>query len=109
MSLNRYAAKRDSSEPLIVQALEAAGYDVQRLPKPADLAVRRPWYPRGLNMILEVKTPRGKVGTLRVRKTQIAQNLFIGRGGAITVGTPEAALEALHAFEVYQGGPYGGP
>lgn len=109
MSLNRYAAKRDISEPPIVEALEAAGYTVQRLAKPVDLAVRKAWYPRGVNFLLECKTPQGKVGTLRVRKEQVTQNAFVADGGAVKVGTPEAALEALHAFEIYQGGPYGGP
>lgn len=44
MSIHRYAAKRDLSEPLIVKHLEAAGYEVHRLAKPVDLAVRRGWY-----------------------------------------------------------------
>lgn len=99
MSLNRFAAKRDESEKGIVSALEAAGYTVQRLAKPVDLAVRRAWYPRGVNVLLEVKTPRGKIGTLRVRKTQAAQNAFVESGGAIKIGTPEAALEALRHWE----------
>lgn len=100
MSLNRYDAKRDTAEPLIVSALTSAGYEVQRLPRPADLAVRKPWYPRGVNLLLEVKTPQGKLGTLRVRKSQTAQNAFLERGGALKVGTPEAALDALRYFEL---------
>lgn len=100
MSLNRYAAKRDAAEPLIVQTLERAGFHVERMAKPVDLAVRKPWYPRGINALLEVKTPLGKIGTLRTRKTQVKQNAFIERGGAIKVGTPEAALEALRMFEL---------
>lgn len=109
MSLHRYAAKRDTSEPGIVSALEAAGFDVERMSKPADLLVRRPWYPRGVNLVLECKTPRGKLGCLPVDTRQTAQIRFIGRGGAVTVGTPEAALDALREFEVYQGGPHGHP
>lgn len=109
MTIHRWAAKRDSSEPLIVDALEAAGFDVERMSKPADLLVRRPWYPRGVNLVLECKTPQGKTQRLPVDKRQVDQARFLGRGGAVTVGTPEAALEALHAFEVYQGGPYGSP
>lgn len=109
MSLNRYAQRRDTSEKSIVDALESAGFDVQRMSKPVDLAVRRTWYPRGVNILLECKTPRGKVGTLRVFKKQVLQTRFIDRGGAIKVGTPEAALEAMHAWEVLHGGPYGSP
>jgi len=99
MSLQRWAAKRDTSEPAIVRALELAGFHVERLAKPVDLAVRRGWYPPGVNVLLEVKTPRGKIGTLVVRATQVAQNQFIDRGGAVKVGTPEAALAAMQIFE----------
>lgn len=39
MSLNRYATKRDRSEPEIVRTLEDCGFSVVRLDKPADLLV----------------------------------------------------------------------
>jgi Holliday junction resolvase len=39
MSLPRYAAKRDVSEPEIVSALEQCGFSVERLDKPVDLLV----------------------------------------------------------------------
>lgn len=39
MSLNRYATKRDSSEPEIVTTLEQCGFSVVRMDKPADLLV----------------------------------------------------------------------
>lgn len=39
MSLNRYATKRDRSEPEIVAALEQCGFSVVRLDKPTDLIV----------------------------------------------------------------------
>lgn len=99
MSLHRYAAKRDECEPAIYDALIAAGFDVLRSAKPADLHVRRAWYPRGLNILLECKRLHGKAQKMRVDKRQTAQNAFIERGGAIRVGTPEAALEALRHWE----------
>lgn len=39
MSLNRYATRRDASEPEIVIALEQCGFSVVRMDKPADLLV----------------------------------------------------------------------
>jgi hypothetical protein len=39
MSLNRYAKKRDASEPEIVSALLQCGFSVERLDRPVDLAV----------------------------------------------------------------------
>lgn len=108
MSMHRWDAKRDASEPLIVQGLEAAGYTVQRLSKPVDLAVRKAWYPRGVNFLLECKTPKPN-GALPKRKDRAAQNAFCAAGGAVRVGTPEAAIDALREFEVYQGGPYANP
>lgn len=99
MSIHRYAAKRDTSEPSIVAALESAGYEVERLSKPVDLRVRKAWYPRGINMLLECKTPTAS-GRVPIDKRQIAQNGLIARGGALRVATPEAALDALWHFEL---------
>lgn len=39
MSLNRYAKKRDASEPEIVTALQQCGFSVVRIDTPADLLV----------------------------------------------------------------------
>lgn len=39
MSLNRYAKKRDASEPEIVSALIQCGFSVERLDRPVDLLV----------------------------------------------------------------------
>lgn len=96
---HRHDAKRDDAEPAIVDALQTAGFEVERMGKPVDLAVRRAWYPRGINVLLECKTlkPNGKFPSLD--KRQEKQNSFIERGGAIRVGTPEAALEALRHWE----------
>lgn len=99
MTLNRFAQRRDLSEPDIVKYLEAAGFRVLRLAKPADLSVRRDWWPRGSAMNLEVKTPT-KTGRIVVDKRQLVQNDFIARGGSVVVGTPGEALQALRDFEL---------
>ena len=52
----RYNAKRDENEPEIVEALEAVGASVLRLDD-VDLLVGF----RGINYLLEVKTPKGKL------------------------------------------------
>lgn len=54
MSLHRRAARRDSNEVQIVDALRAAGYTVQRLSEKGcpDLLVGG----RGVNVLMEVKT-----------------------------------------------------
>ncbi len=42
MTLNRYAAKRDASEPEIVTALKGCGFSVYRIDQPVDLLVGVP-------------------------------------------------------------------
>lgn len=42
MSLNRWAKKRDASEPEIVSALLQCGFSVERLDRPVDLLVGVP-------------------------------------------------------------------
>lgn len=56
MSLYRRAAKRDASEPAIVEALEACGFTVQRLSGAdvPDLLIGR----SGITRVAEVKTGR---------------------------------------------------
>lgn len=98
MTIHRYAAKRDLSEPLIVKHLEAAGYEVHRLAKPVDLAVRKGWYPRGACLLIECKTPLPN-GKLPERKDRAAQNAFCNSGGAVKVGSPGEAIQALRDFE----------
>lgn len=93
MSLNRYAVRRDKAEPAIIQALEQAGAEVWPLDQPVDLLVRF----RGLWHLLEVKTPRGKVGTAKKDKRQQAQLHFIESTGTPIVKTPVEALRAIGA------------
>lgn len=52
MSLPRYAARRDKSEPAIVEALEAFGFSVYRLDTPCDLLLGR----GGITRIAECKS-----------------------------------------------------
>lgn len=56
MSLHRFAAKRDASEPAIVEALEAHGFTVQRLSGPdvPDLLLGK----GGITRVVEIKTGR---------------------------------------------------
>lgn len=52
MSMPRYGAQRDASEPAIVAVLERVGFSVYRLDKPVDLLCGY----RGRNYLIEVKT-----------------------------------------------------
>lgn len=52
MSMPRYNAQRDASEPAIVAVLERVGFSVYRLDKPVDLLCGF----RGRNYLIEVKT-----------------------------------------------------
>ena len=94
MSLNRYAKKRDISEPPIIEALERIGAEVWPLDYPCDLLVRfrQQWH------LLEVKTPYGKAGKARKDKRQEAQINFIEMTGTPIVTTPMEALKAVGAF-----------
>jgi hypothetical protein len=57
MSLNRYAAKVDSTQPAIVKALRKAGVKVWVIGQPCDLLT----FWAGLWLPLEVKSPKGKL------------------------------------------------
>lgn len=57
MSLNRYAKKRDESEPEIVSALTQCGFSVERIDRPVDLLVG--W--RGHCFLVECKTGRSEL------------------------------------------------
>ncbi len=93
MSQNRYARKRDTSEPKIIEALEAAGYHVwTRLP--VDLLV---WRPDTGFRCLENKTPT-RTGKRRKRKDQQEQDDFLALTGCPVALTPEEALRALGAI-----------
>lgn len=57
MSLNRYAKKRDASEPEIVSALLQCGFSVERLDRPVDLVVGF----RGRAFLIECKVEKAKL------------------------------------------------
>lgn len=57
MSLNRYAKKRDISEPEIVTALIGCGFSVERIDTPCDLLVGF----RGRTFLVECKSGKRKL------------------------------------------------
>lgn len=93
MRYTRRAAKRDVAEPVIVAALERAGWEVHR-ELPVDLLCLK----RVGNVVkvrlLECKTPQGKAGKARKRKDQPEQLAFCERWN---VDKPTSAFEALLA------------
>ena len=91
MSLNRYAKKRDKSEPEIISALEKAGFMVWNY-LPVDLLTWR--IDKGFKP-LECKTPYNGDGTQKKRKDQQKQIEFLQLTGCPLVLTPEQALKAL--------------
>lgn len=59
MSIRRWAARVDTTQKEIVAALRSAGYHVELIRKPVDLAVRHPRWPVNRWMFAEAKTPEG--------------------------------------------------
>jgi hypothetical protein len=89
----RRAAKRDTSEPAIVAALEKAGAKVWRLALPLDLLVGY----HGRFLLLEVKSNARKPD--KRQKVQTATIAACQSGGlpVYLVRTPEDALQAVGA------------
>jgi hypothetical protein len=92
VSLARYAKKRDTAEPAIIDALEAAGWLVWQLDRPCDLLCFKP--DKGFRA-LEVKTGYGKNLRIIRDKRQKAQTDFLILTRTPIVRTPEEALRAL--------------
>ncbi|MGC3959607.1 MAG: hypothetical protein QM813_17155 [Verrucomicrobiota bacterium] len=92
----RYDAKRDTAEPAIVRALEAAGYEVYRDFK-TDLAIRKAYWEPGVFKFLEAKTPSNKRNGFKIDKRQKTQIEFLKKTGVPRVTTPAAALEAARS------------
>ena len=84
--------RSDQTQKSIVDGLRAAGYRVEIIGKPCDLAVGKFICNRGMMVwaLLEVKKKSG----FR-RKDQPHQNLFIDQTKTPVVATLEEALEAL--------------
>jgi hypothetical protein len=97
VSVPRYAAKRDSVEPAIIEALEKAGWHVWQLDEPCDLLLWKPELGPGIFRMLEVKTGRGKRLTVAKDKRQQAQANFIASTQTPIVRTPLEALKAVGA------------
>lgn len=87
MTLRRTAAKRDSNEPAIVQALTTAGCTVVRLSAKGcpDLLVGLD----GVNYLIEVKEPKGKLTDDQIDFHED------WRGQVAIVRTIEEALEVV--------------
>jgi hypothetical protein len=84
----RTAARRDSAEAAIVEALERCGALVMRCSQPCDLLVQF----RHRLFLLEVKTPKRSAD-----KRQQAQRDFLREWGVPVVRTAEDALVAIGA------------
>lgn len=102
MSSNRrYDAKRDASEPKIVEALEAAGCIVYRQ-LPCDLLVRVKSDPPGIMRTIEVKVPK-RTGKPKLDQRQLKQMEFIQLTGTRYATTPMEALQALRSEYICPG------
>jgi hypothetical protein len=88
MSLNRFAKRRDETERPIVDGLRTLGYQVRQQDVP-DLVVRRPDWPAGKVVLLEVE------GITKNRKRGLAQLGFIRAWRIPIVKTLEEAVRAL--------------
>lgn len=97
MSLNRFAKRRDTSEPAIIDALERAGFDVWQRDEP-DLMVRKTSWAPGLVQLLECKTGKGKKLTVAKDVRQEGQRRFLEATGTPVVRTPLEALRAVGAI-----------
>jgi hypothetical protein len=90
VSLNRYAKRRDETEPDIIRDLRKIGYQVRQQDVP-DLIVRKPDWPAGQVMLLEVE------GITKYRKRGLAQLGFLKAWRVPVVKTFEEAARALGA------------
>lgn len=88
MSIPRYAAKRDISEPEIVRVLEQVGMTVVRMDKPVDLLAGY----RGVNFLIECKTDRKRGGKNKKTKDQ-AEFLDMWRGQAVILNDAQQAMD----------------
>jgi hypothetical protein len=95
VSLARFAKKRDTAEPGIIDALEGIGALVYQMDRPADLLVKH----REIWHVLEVKTGRGKSLAIIKDKRQKQQQDFLMLTKTPVVRTPEEALRAIGAMQ----------
>lgn len=102
MVMPRHAAKRDTAERPVIEALERAGFHVWQLDYPCDIACRKDSWAPGMVQLLEVKSRRKKDGSYVKDKRQGAQSKFLEATGCPVVTSP---LEALQAVGVWGGEP----
>ena len=88
MTLNRYATKRDTSEPEIVAALELVGAIVWKMDRPFDLLVG--WC--GRLYMLEAKTGKAALNNDQVRELKRCQS------AGLPVAVVRSASDALAAI-----------
>ena len=98
MTMPRYAARRDTAEADVIDALERAGFHVWALDYPVDLAIRKDSWAPGMVQLLEVKSRRKKDGTYVKDKRQGAQSKFLEATGCPVVTSPLEALQAVGAW-----------
>jgi len=93
LSIKRWAARTDETQPEIVKEIRKAGWKVWIIGLPVDLLCWHPtadvWQP------LECKTPNAK-GKAKLDKRQIEQNEFCDTTFTPRVTTPEQAIEFLN-------------
>lgn len=88
----KYAARADSTQKDIIEALRKAGWEVHVIRKPVDLLCIK----HGRKELLEAKTATGKRNpTAKWRRDQETQNEFCRRTNTPRVTTAEEALRAL--------------
>ena len=91
MSLKRYAARRDKTEPEILKALAKVGADYLLIDAVDVLVLYR-----GQVFLLECKSTRGKVKTMCPKTA--SQEALVKRGWPLHfVTTPEQALAVIGA------------
>lgn len=90
MSLPRYAAQRDHTEPPIIRALEQVGAQVEQMKEPCDLLVRF----RSRVFALEVQGGK-RTGTGKRKEKQLT---FLRDWEIPIVQTPDEALRAIGAI-----------
>jgi hypothetical protein len=96
MKWRGHNAKRDKSEPAIVQALEKAGWEVHRKLTVDLLCLKRTVDGQVQMKLLEVKTAQGKRNPKApVRKDRQVQNEFCERWSVPKPTTPMEALLAV--------------
>lgn len=95
----RRAAKVDTAQQSIVDGLRAAGYRVEIIGRPVDLAIRVQLFGSTSPtwVFMEVKTPT-KSGKRRPRADQEAQERFIRETGCPVVMNLQEALRALESL-----------